>query len=539
MYEEPELEEYTEAQPQKKVRPIIIFWRKIGGGSLTIAALLHLAILVIGLFWVLRILHDPVPPVDFLPGGSGGGGGERGATYKMESKKRAAITPTSKAKRVFAEGATSSFSIPDPGDSFGEISTLSTLTGAGASGGLGGSGSGGGFGSGKGSGVGAGTGSGFGGTGMGKLFGLIPETMRKRCSKDDRLQRLHDNGGTPACEEAVLKSLRWLKSTQQSDGSWGGGNKQAMTGLALLAFFGHCETPVSDEFGETTAKGITYLVNFGMQQEGHLSSQMDQKEGVYEHAIGTYALGEAYTFCKELKYNVPGLQEVTQKAGQFIIDNQNKNGGWAYKYEIGDKAHVDTSTTGWQVQALKACKHTKLEYRGMSNCIQKALTYLRDKQEPGGGFGYLDKNPVTGHETKGYYSLTGVGVLCNQMWDKGGSLEVIKGCSYIVKNTKFNYNGPESDLYCHYYESQAMMQKGGKEWIAYNNIFRDQVLNNQNEDGSWKPPGGGGPIFAVEANRLTSDAHYRTCLCTLMLEVYYRFLNSTGTGARSSRLDDV
>lgn len=537
MNEEPELVEYYEPQPVKKEHPIVIFWRKIGGGSLTIAALLHLAVLIIGLFWVLRIIHNPDPSVDFLPGGSGGGGGERGATYKMESKKRAAITPTNKAKRVFAEGATSNFSIPDPGDNFGEISTLSSLTGAGASGGLGGSGSGGGFGSGHGSGVGAGNGSGFGGSGMGKLFGLIPETMRKRCSKDDRLQRLRDNGGTPACEDAVLKALRWLKATQHPDGSWGSPT-QAMTGLALLAFFGHCETPASPEFGETTTKGITYLVNIGLKQEGHLSTGMNQQWGVYEHGIATYALAEASTFCKDLKFTIPGLDKVTQQAGQFIIDSQNVNGGWAYKYEISS-GHVDTSTTGWQVQALKACKHTKLEYRGMAHCIDNALKYLKTNQDTDGGFGYVGTKPA-GNQTAGYHSLTGVGVLCNQMWDRGGSLESIKGCSYILKNSKLNYNGPQCDLYAHYYESQAMMQKGGADWQKYNAIFRDQILNNQNGDGSWKPPGGGGAIHAVDGARMHNDVHYRTCLCTLMLEVYYRFLNSTGTGAsHHSRLDDV
>ncbi len=536
MNEEPVLEEYYEPQPVKKERPIVIFWRKIGGGSLTIAALLHLAVLIIGLFWVLRIIHEQSPPVDFLPGGSGGGGGERGATYKMESKKRAAITPTNKAKRVFVEGAKSNFVIPDPGETYGEVSTLSSLTGAGPSGGLGGSGSGGGFGSGHGTGVGAGNGSGFGGSGMGKLFGLIPETMRKRCSKDDRLQRLRDNGGTPACEDAVVKALHWLKATQHSDGSWGDHDQQAMTGLALLAFFGHCETPASDEFGETTTKGITYLVNIGMRQQGHLSMQMNQNRCVYEHAIATYALAEAYTFCRDLKYPLPGLDKVALEAGQYIIDNQNANGGWAYKYET-TSGHVDTSTTGWQVQALKACKHTKLEYRGMASCIDKALKYLKGNQAPSGGFGYAGAGPAG--QTHGYCSLTGVAVLCNQMWNRGGSLEVVKGCDYIAKNTQLNYNGPKCDLYSHYYESQAMMQKGGAEWQKYNSIFRDQILGNQNGDGSWKPAGGNGEILAVEPGLLHGDAHYRTCLCTLMLEVYYRFLNSTGTGARGSRLDDV
>ena len=51
-----------------------------------------------------------------MPPGGGGGGGERAAETKVQQKKRAQITPTTNVKRVFAEGATSTYQIPDPGD---------------------------------------------------------------------------------------------------------------------------------------------------------------------------------------------------------------------------------------------------------------------------------------------------------------------------------------------------------------------------------------------------------------------------------------
>ena len=46
-----------------------------------------------------------------------------------------------------------------------------------------------------------GAGWGSGGDGGGGGFGNIPTTMKKRCSKADRLQRLTSNGGTEECEE--------------------------------------------------------------------------------------------------------------------------------------------------------------------------------------------------------------------------------------------------------------------------------------------------------------------------------------------------
>ena len=76
-----------------------------------------------------------------------------------------------------------------------------------------------------------------------------------------------------------------------------------------------------------------------------------------------------------------------------------------------------------------------------------------------------------------------------------------------------------------------MMQRGGDEWKKYNDMFRDQLLSNQDADGSWKVPGGGKKIRAVGPNFVT-DKIYRTCLCTLMLEVYYRFLSTGGGGSK-------
>lgn len=493
------------------------WWARWGGGSLIIAAVFHAILLIAGAFWVFKIIQEPEKKVDFMP--PGGGGGERGAEHQIQ-KKRAQITPTTNVKRVFAEGATAAYAIPEQGDSFGEMSTLSSLSGGGMSGGLGGGGAGSGFG--KGAGLGGG---GLGmGAGVGKLFGLIPENMRKRCSKDDRLQRLKESGGTPECDEAVTRGLRWLKANQNADGSWGGGNKPAMTGLALLAYFGHCETPASDEFGDSCMKGIVYLTNLGMKTEGKLASNFTANGWVYEHGIATYAMGEALTFCKELKLDIPGLVEVTEKAGQFIIDNQNKNGGWAYLFAT-DGGHTDTSVVGWQLQALKACSHTGIKYKGLSSSINKGLKYLSEMQNDNGGFGYSSPSRPSGN--KDYFSLTGVGVLCHQMWGKGSSSEARNGVKYIKENTKFDWNTEDSDLYAHYYESQAMMQAGGDDWKFYNDLFRDQLLNNQNPDGSWKAP-------KFTGHGLGGNEVYRNTLSILMLEVYYRFLN-TGGGSRGNR----
>ena len=72
-----------------------------------------------------------------------------------------------------------------------------------------------------------------------------------------------------------------------------------------------------------------------------------------------------------------------------------------------------------------------------------------------------------------------------------------------------------------------MNNYGGDAWKKYNATFRDQILQNQNPDGSWKDVGGGNNIQAVAATFKGNSSYnktYRTCLATLMLETYYRYL---------------
>ncbi len=366
-----------------------------------------------------------------------------------------------------------------------------------------------------------GAGWGTGSEGGGGAFGNIPAEMRKRCSKQDRLQRLADNGGTEACEDAVMKALRWLKKNQKSNGSWGDKKPVAMTGLALLAFLGHCETPLSEEFGDTVTKGMVYLVDNNMKQNGKSASDLADKHWCYEHSMAIYALSESYTFCKQLKIEhvVPQLKEAVVAGTNWIIKNQTKRGGWDYSYNLNGRPG-DSSIVAWHLQALKAAKATGHDFQGIRRSISSGLDFLADTQARNGGFGYgLGKKPVG---KDGHYTLTGAAALCFQQHKGSSNSKARAGIKYIDANSKFKFSTKEANLYEHYYNSQAMINHGGKSWTNYNNLVRDELLKNQNKDGSWTNPGGPGT---------NGDPVYTVSLATLMLEVYYRFL--PGTGAKS------
>ncbi|MDX1679969.1 MAG: prenyltransferase/squalene oxidase repeat-containing protein [Akkermansiaceae bacterium] len=339
----------------------------------------------------------------------------------------------------------------------------------------------------------------------------IPDVVKNRCDRKLRLKRLREVNGPIESEAAVSKALDWLQDTQNPDGSWGNQYQSAMTGFALLAYLGRCETPESRQYGRTVAKGMTYLIDLGMKNDGKLTVIKGKgHQWVYEHAIATYALAEATSLCKGMKNPIPNLEEVTKMAGEIIADGQADSGGWNYNY-ANSSSQGDNSVGFWQIQALKACSHTglwpKTKFKGN---IRDAHDFLEKVQGQDGAIGYRISPSKSPH-------LTGGGVLCFQIWGEGNKRAAKKGVEWVRENTKFEWGKESANLYYHYYNAQAMMNAGGDDWDWYNQLFSKSLLDAQNPDGSWTQTMRHGPI----------NQHMATCLATLTLEVYYRFLPGT------------
>ena len=343
---------------------------------------------------------------------------------------------------------------------------------------------------------------------MGKGF---PGAMAGRKGGTARAMAMKDKGGKDKSEKAVMKGLQWLKSHQNADGSWSNEYKPGMTGLGLLCFLGHGELPESPEFGETVKKALDWMLAQGTEFQGRMSLTKDGwggNNGVYEHAIMTYAMGEYYSMTKDERF-APLLTQ----AVKYIVEGQNPLGGWMYGYTKGPEN--DLSVAGWQIQALKAAHLTGLGIPGVDEALDKSMDFIKRWQGEKGGFGYRERGDRP--------SLTGVGVLCTYFWREAKDRTVKDGIDFLLQNAekdKVEYKSDKADLYAWYYNTQACLMFGGSAWQKWNRMFQDEIADNQSPDGSWPPmkgphlqpnPGGAGP-------------YYRTTLCILMLEVFYRYM---------------
>ena len=236
--------------------------------------------------------------------------------------------------------------------------------------------------------------------------------------------------GDAATEAAVMKALRWLKATQEPDGSWGtkpefglkkGMDAAAGAGFAILTYLAHGETPASKEFGPTVQKALDYLINsvyVVKDKNGKLAKdpngntpyiRMSGAGGSeYGFLIGTYALCEAYGMTKN-----PNAREAAEKTLGRIISGQTATGGWNYNMaRVTKDGPDDISFGGWAMQAIKAGKMAGIHLPGMEECIKKAVNCLKKRNySEKAGFVY---RATTNHKG-GTGGLAGVGCLAMQL----------------------------------------------------------------------------------------------------------------------------
>ena len=339
--------------------------------------------------------------------------------------------------------------------------------------------------------------------------------------------------GDQSTEAAVMKALRWLKKTQKTDGSWEG-SPVANTGLAILSFLAHGETPQSKEFGNTVESAIQYLINAQTDNGGKVSFRgVDGNE--YATLIATYALGEAYGMTQN-----PDAKEAAMKAMTRIVDNQSSTGGWDYKLNK-ESNRDDVSFAGWALQALKACKLAGLHPEGLDECIKKAMHCLETRNFKNGGFNYTAGGDPTG--------LTATGCLAMQLLGYGDRKEVNDALDTMrewlptFEKDQLKVNGRNAGVnpqyYC-YYASQCKYQAGMKQgatpenlktWQDWNVAMKKLYTKTINTiDGEYEFEGKPHKIGYWDNDDATCKAGGRpmsTCLAALQLMVYYRYLPTT------------
>lgn len=339
-----------------------------------------------------------------------------------------------------------------------------------------------------------------------------PYVNRRAANKEALVEQL---GGSEETEQAVALALAWLARHQSDDGRWDGHEfdeqcgecggettiraNVSLTGLATLAFLGAGHTHVDDgPYKRNVSAAIDWLLD---QQEP--SGDLRGGESLYTQAIATIALSETLAMTGDDR-----LREPVERSVQFLFRSRNREeGGW--RYDPGQAG--DTSVLGWVLMAMKSASMA-----GVPVPVQ-AFTVAEDWMEKVadprefGAYRYQPSRPPT-------ISMTAEGMFIQQLLGKTRDDDVMKASAALILNELPEWEEDASTYYW-YYASLAMFQHGGDAWRSWNGALMPQLVEHQEKGGSargsWDPEG----EWARKAGRV-----YQTALCTLMLEVYYRYL---------------
>jgi hypothetical protein len=337
-------------------------------------------------------------------------------------------------------------------------------------------------------------------------------------------------------EQSLALALTWLAAHQDEDGRWdadgfmkhdpeeekcdGPGHQVhdvGVTGLALLAFLAEGSAAIEGPHAETIERGVSWLVNQQAADAGSLAGLIGKNEShafLYDHAIGTRALCEAYGLSKD-----PEWKEAAQRAVNFALGARNPYAAWRYDVPpIGDN---DTSITGWMIFALVAGQNAGLEVD--QDALTGALAWLDEVTDPATGrCGYdsfatlSSRTPVNDHYPReSGEAMTGIALSCR--FALGHTMEqqpvMRKHADLLLRNLPLWE--PKSfgcDMYYWYYGTLAMSRAEGNHWEAWQKALLEAVTGSQSqrdhEKGSWDPVG----PWGYSGGRIYSTAMMTLCL---------------------------
>jgi hypothetical protein len=331
------------------------------------------------------------------------------------------------------------------------------------------------------------------------------ETFSQR-APESRNALVEQMGGSNQTERAVGLALDWFLRHQSQDGHWsaqgfdGDCNQchgeaevkadAAMTGMVLLCYLGAGHTHQEEgPYRDAVGKGLQWLIK-RQAPDGDLR----RGETMYGQTVSAVALCEAFAMTRDA-----ALAEPARKAVEFVLVRAG--------HPASDK---DTSVIGWLVFTVESARR--------AGFTVPQATFVAARQ-------WLDS--VSTPSVPGAYAYSKAGSPSAAMTAEAMFVEQLLGherneplmqqsARYILATPPRWQEG--APTYYWYYATLALFQHQGEPWKQWNDRLVAELLAHQQQKG----PAAGSWDTTDEWSRLGGRV-YQTAVCTLSLEVYYRY----------------
>lgn len=306
---------------------------------------------------------------------------------------------------------------------------------------------------------------------------------------------------TPELLAACQRGLAYLKTQQNDDGSFGLGRYGRNVGIASicgLAFMADGHMPGQDDYGQVVKKTLDFVLSCSTET-GLIASDSTSHGPMYGHGFATLFLGEVYG----MNPNDTRVRDALVRAVQLIVNSQNEQGGWRYNPVPYD---ADVSVTICQVMGLRSARNAGIKVP--KKTIDRAVRYVRDCQNPDGGFRYMIQpgGSAWPRTAAGVAALFYAGIYEDDSIKRGLNY-LVRSASPDDSNQRF---GRSHFYYGHYYAVQAMFIAGDEQWAKWWPSVRKLFLELQTAAGSWSSP--------------QTGSAYATAMSLIVLQMPKRYL---------------
>jgi hypothetical protein len=308
-------------------------------------------------------------------------------------------------------------------------------------------------------------------------------------------------------EAAVSRSLKWLASQQQADGSFPtiDTGQPGVTSLCMMAFVAHGHVPGEGRYGRRLERATDYVLSCQkpnglvtlLGPEGpRITRDIHFEIGTcaaYNHAISSLMLSEYYGMsqaqrAKRMEGVINKSLAASLEMQRWPKDRAADRGGWRYVHDPPNHPDSDLSITGWYLMFLRSARNAGFNVR--KEPIDDAVAYVqRCFSEDYGAFQYIGGD--ADHRSRG---MAGAGILALAHAGFHNAPEARKTGDWILQHGFDEYNGTVTfnpswphDRY-HYAVfncCQGMYQLGGAHWEQFFPRIVQILLENQQPDGSW------------------------------------------------------
>ena len=284
---------------------------------------------------------------------------------------------------------------------------------------------------------------------------------------------------TPALQAAIDRGLEALAQMQNDEGAFPVERFPKHVGIPSIAFMADGSMPGRGRYGDEVERGLEFVLDNALET-GLLAGESVSHGPMYGHGFATLFLGEVYGMTRGGGDDERSrrLHDALVRACRLIVESQNDEGGWRYNPTPAD---ADISVPLCQSMALRAARNAGIEVP--KETIDRAVEYVRLCQADDGGFRYqLNRGgSAWPRSAAGVASLYYAGVYEGEELDRG--LEYLRATA-LPGRVEGGRRGSH-DFYGHYYAAQAMFLAGGEHWEEWWPAIRGELMERQQEDGSW------------------------------------------------------